>query len=270
MFIDMTKLPRKLNLVPHILHIGFFTSSIQENNTMPDTLQFCFRLSGTKDLQCRIGGKVQRMTYPHLFIKYPGRMVHPANEAEFLTFYVSYPREAADFFHLGGMSETLEYCPFDPLKEFPDFLKQLEIWEKELYLDGTTDRMDHACFHLVSAAVLASKMTGEEDPEKARLRRIAAELRMTLSQPADFSQIARREGFSRVRFFRLWKELFGCPPQEWLLNLKFQEAKRLLAESDMSINKISELIGYRESANFCAAFRIRFGMSPLKFRKNNR
>ena len=268
MYIDMTKLPRKLNLVPHVLHVGLFTIDRQERNDTPQDLQFCFRLSGSKPLQCRIDGKVQTMRYPHLFIKYPGREIHPANEASFFTFYFAYPGETVNLFHLGGLTETLEYCPFDPREVFPDFPEQFENWDKELYRDGTADRIDMACFQLASAAILAAKMSGAEDPEINRLKRIASELRMTFSQPADFSGLAKREGFSRVRFFRMWKELFGCPPQEWLLNLKFQEAKRLLAEADMSISEISELIGYRESANFCAAFRTRYGITPLKFRKN--
>ena len=268
MNIDLTKFSRKLNLVPHISHIGLFKVDYQNKNALPQTLQFCFRLSGAEPLRCRIGGEVQTLSYPHLFVKYPQRAIHPANNVEFFGFYFSYQPGMEKFFCRSGMSESLEYYPFDPLKVIPDLFEKLKIWERDLYLDGTADQIDMACFQLASAAILASQTNEKrEDPEKIRLKRIASELRMNLHLPVDFAEVARHGGFSRVRFFRLWKELFGSPPQEWLLNLKFQEARRLLEDTGMSINEISELLGYRETANFCAAFRTRYGITPLKFRK---
>ena len=50
-------------------------------------------------------------------------------------------------------------------------------------------------------------------------------------------------------------------------DLRFQRAKLLLADSNLSIGQIARNLGYVHQMHFSRRFRERFNMSPSKFRK---
>lgn len=50
-------------------------------------------------------------------------------------------------------------------------------------------------------------------------------------------------------------------------NQRRQRAQLLLKEASLTVNQIAELLGYRDTANFCRAFKNWFGLSPQHFRR---
>jgi AraC-like DNA-binding protein len=51
------------------------------------------------------------------------------------------------------------------------------------------------------------------------------------------------------------------------LELRFNEACRLLRESNLSISEISYRSGFESSAYFATAFKRKYAMSPREYRK---
>ena len=49
---------------------------------------------------------------------------------------------------------------------------------------------------------------------------------------------------------------------EILLNLRMQRAALLMKNTDLSLEKISNMIGYHNTSNFYKAFRSYYGVSP--------
>lgn len=56
-------------------------------------------------------------------------------------------------------------------------------------------------------------------------------------------------------------------PYKFILSLRIDEAKELLLFSSMSINEISEQIGFADSSYFSRIFRKYTGCSPSDWRK---
>jgi len=52
--------------------------------------------------------------------------------------------------------------------------------------------------------------------------------------------------------------------------VRMAEARRLLADTGMRVADIALALGYRSPESFINAFRLRHGVSPLKFRTGGR
>lgn len=60
----------------------------------------------------------------------------------------------------------------------------------------------------------------------------------------------------------------GCSPMEYLLRLRLDTAKRMLIETDKSIDEISEKSGFSTPNYFGTIFKKQLGISPTAYRKN--
>lgn len=69
-------------------------------------------------------------------------------------------------------------------------------------------------------------------------------------------------------FSYLFKEYTGSNFVNYLKGIRMEEAKRLLAETDMRIIEISAKIGYDNEKHFMKIFKTSCGVSPSEYRKN--
>ncbi|MCM1122205.1 MAG: response regulator [Eubacterium sp.] len=69
-------------------------------------------------------------------------------------------------------------------------------------------------------------------------------------------------------FSYLFKEYTGSNFVNYLKEIRLQEAKRLLAETDLRIIEISARIGYDNEKHFMKIFKASCGVSPSEYRKN--
>lgn len=81
------------------------------------------------------------------------------------------------------------------------------------------------------------------------------------------SQHARELGMPISALRRAVADAADCSPREYILRVRLNEAKALLAESDMSIARVASLIGYDDPAYFSRFFTRRAGVTPHKFRR---
>lgn len=56
------------------------------------------------------------------------------------------------------------------------------------------------------------------------------------------------------------------PPSRYFVQLRIDEAKRLLSETDHSIIDIGMALGYRSPSHFSCVFRQSAGMAPSAYR----
>ena len=77
-------------------------------------------------------------------------------------------------------------------------------------------------------------------------------------------------GFMSVRNFqRIFKDATGLSPNDYLLEHRIQYASKLLKETDSAIYNVSDQVGITDWFYFSKAFKKKFGVSPLKYRKQN-
>jgi AraC-like DNA-binding protein len=77
-------------------------------------------------------------------------------------------------------------------------------------------------------------------------------------------------GYSIGYLRQVFKEEMGVPYNEYLIQIRMEEAKRLLKETDLSAKDIADRIGISDSRYFYTIFKSRVGLTAQEYRKKNR
>jgi AraC-like DNA-binding protein/mannose-6-phosphate isomerase-like protein (cupin superfamily) len=85
-----------------------------------------------------------------------------------------------------------------------------------------------------------------------------------IQQLADISFMSIRN------FQRIFKDATSLSPNDYLLELRIQNASRLLTETDYAVYDVSDRVGITDWFYFSKAFKKKFGISPVKYRKQNK
>ena len=80
-------------------------------------------------------------------------------------------------------------------------------------------------------------------------------------------EVAAHVGMSTAYFSTLFKKELGIGFSEYLIQLRCDEAKRLMRTSRDSLTVISEAVGYQDAKYFSRIFRRTVGLKPSEYRK---
>lgn len=89
------------------------------------------------------------------------------------------------------------------------------------------------------------------------------------SRELTVEEIASVCGLNRSYFSKLFREVMGCPPQEFLIRLRLSKAADRLKGTNDSIGSIAARCGYPNQLHFTRAFHKRYGVSPREWRVKN-
>jgi AraC-like DNA-binding protein len=84
------------------------------------------------------------------------------------------------------------------------------------------------------------------------------------------SELAELAGLSRSKFSVRFVETLGCPPFDYLRDVRMRLACQLLQSSDHGIKEISARVGYGTEASFSRAFSNWCGTAPGTYRRKKR
>jgi AraC-like DNA-binding protein len=108
----------------------------------------------------------------------------------------------------------------------------------------------------------------------ARDRRRAVETALWIDahshQPVDLERAASQSDISPFHFLRLFSDVLGVTPHQYLLRSRLRHAARLLTEEDRSVTDVAYDVGFGDLSNFVRTFHRAAGVSPLKFRRASR
>lgn len=86
-------------------------------------------------------------------------------------------------------------------------------------------------------------------------------------EEVDLEKLAAELGMSYSSFRREFKAETGIPPRQYLLAIRINRAKALLAETDRKAVDIATAIGFSNPNYFSRYFQQIVGLSPLEYRK---
>ena len=75
---------------------------------------------------------------------------------------------------------------------------------------------------------------------------------------------------SLFHFLRLFGNVLGVTPHQYLVRSRLRHAARLLADDGISITDIAYDVGFGDLSNFVRTFHRAAGISPLRFRQASR
>lgn len=93
-------------------------------------------------------------------------------------------------------------------------------------------------------------------------------LKQNVYQKFDLEKIAHSLNYSKNYICRHFKLNVGCTILQFFYDLKIAEAKKLIMETDNSINQISDLLNFETVQYFSICFKKVAGSSPSTWKKN--
>lgn len=78
--------------------------------------------------------------------------------------------------------------------------------------------------------------------------------------------LSEKTGYHEYHLNRLFLRHTGTSIHKYILNIRIHEAKKLLLNTDSSLAKIAEAVGFNSNTHFSTYFRQSVGITPLEFR----
>ncbi|NOY75903.1 MAG: helix-turn-helix transcriptional regulator [Kiritimatiellaeota bacterium] len=80
-------------------------------------------------------------------------------------------------------------------------------------------------------------------------------------------EIAVNAGVSMSHLHLLFRKHCGTSPIQYMLKLRLEEARELLAITNLSVKEICAAVGFNDMKNFSAAFKRRNKLTPTQYRR---
>jgi AraC family transcriptional regulator len=100
-----------------------------------------------------------------------------------------------------------------------------------------------------------------------KLRQITDWMSEHVAEECSLERLAAQAGLSKFHFQRLFKAATGVSPSHYQLDLRLNEARRLLRETKMSVVDVALEVGYANPSHFARLFRRETGLSPSDYRR---
>lgn len=134
-----------------------------------------------------------------------------------------------------------------------------------LYMEQLIDLLclqllrDHSVFPLAEAK-------RPRGLSQSQIRSITEYMKAHLDQPIGLQEVAELVGLSRFHLCTAFGQATGHTPHQWLVQLRMAEARRLLADMQLSVTDVALAVGYQTPSSFAQAFRNAVGTTPTAFR----
>lgn len=106
-----------------------------------------------------------------------------------------------------------------------------------------------------------------DDGDRQAIVLVADHIRANIDAPLRLEELADRAQMGTTKFKRLFRQTTGTTTTEFIAIERVEQAKRLLASSELSIGQIARMCGFARATSFSALFSKRVGMPPRTFRK---
>lgn len=102
----------------------------------------------------------------------------------------------------------------------------------------------------------------------AALVKAVSFIRQNAARPIQVSDVARQAGVSRRVLERRFNEVLGRTPAAEIRRMHLENAKQLLADTDMAIPEVAEAAGFSSPEYMAYTFRQELSTTPRKFRQD--
>jgi AraC-like DNA-binding protein len=100
------------------------------------------------------------------------------------------------------------------------------------------------------------------------VKRAISTMHERICEGLTIDDLARTAIYSKFHFSRAFRQVTGVSPGRFLTALRFQEAKRLLLSTSLSVAEISNRVGYSSLGTFSTRFKHSVGVTPTQYRRS--
>lgn len=148
------------------------------------------------------------------------------------------------------------------------------VRETELKPTGYEDICQAYLEILIIRLMRITALTAQADPPVIAGHRQCAALKryidLHFKEPLTLEQLSAEAHMNKYHLSHTFKREYGVSPINYLISRRLDESKYLLAETDLSVSQIGQLLGFSSLSYFSQVFRKANGISPMEYRQNSR
>ncbi len=142
----------------------------------------------------------------------------------------------------------------------------LSEFQRRCYQSGNVDKIFEKLIDLQQRII--DKILRERENDTLRPIRTAKQyIQKRFSQPITLEEVSEVVGLSSAYFSTLFKKEVGEGFAKYIINVRMEQAKVLLRETNEPISKICKDVGYQDVKHFNQTFEKITGVKPSVFRK---
>ncbi len=161
-----------------------------------------------------------------------------------------------------------------PPAERPSWSERLSALDLELNQrqDGYREAvLAHLTLLLVGLSRLAADVVGDlRLKDESLLAEVFSFIEDRYHEPISLRDVARALSLSRGHLTTVVRRKTGRTVQEWIAERRMAQARRLLVETDLSVEEVGRRVGYNDPGYFVRYFRRAHGATPLGWRRAGR
>ena len=221
---------------------------------------------------CRCRGRTYELVAGSVLVGRPGDEYvclhdHVAGGDECLSFHL--PSSMVET--IGGQDEVWRRVGVPPL---PELMVVGELAQEAAAGRGgmSLEELGLALAARLVAAVLGRQRNPAEAGPRDRRRAVEAAVWIDAHSASqiDLEGTAKEAGLSAFHFLRLFANVVGATPHQYLVRCRLRRAAQLLVDDKRAITDIAYDVGFGDLSNFVRTFHRAAGVSPLKFRQASR
>lgn len=106
------------------------------------------------------------------------------------------------------------------------------------------------------------------NPSDKYIRDAIAFMNNNYHEDLSIEQVAAHVNLNVSYFYKIFKQITGDTPMNFLNSIRINKAKLLLEKSDISIIDICEFVGFNSRQYFTSAFKRHTGLTPREYKRN--
>ena len=174
-----------------------------------------------------------------------------------------------------GANSDGQFCILDHFEsaEFSSCLRNI-LRETELEQPGYEDVCQAYMEILIIRLMRNTALSIPTEPQPISGNRQCAAVRryidLHFKEPLTLELLAEEAHMNKYYLAHAFKREYGVSPISYMISRRVEESKYLLAETDLSMSQIAQLLGFSSLSYFSQVFRRTQSLSPMEYRQSTR
>lgn len=199
-------------------------------------------------------------------------IIHQEKEADTFQSYIAIVIEKEAFEKV--FSEYSDKLPvfkgelYKPKSELLSVLHQFMVEERKYKNHGLLDNMSEIIIHTVVRSVINDCNENTKVYNRFEVDKAIGYMTRNISEKITLETLSKYVNVSNAYFSKMFKEVTGQSPIEFLNYLRIKKAKVMLIDESLSITDIALECGFKSSAYFSTCFTEKYKITPSAYRKS--
>lgn len=266
--VRLKDLPRVTGFPFRVRSVGYLKDNWHNDERRnKDTFIFGLTLSARDGMIHRlINGREIRARCPSVGLLRPGEYWQNLSPSPWDELFFSYQPSVLEVFDALGL-KLPNFWGAAITPTLVNALRTLFQLIKNHHSTGNIDRIDSICFHIMMECLITAVAPANDDHVDTIVKEALLLMRMNYCDPFDMQAFLRKRGIGYRTFLRKWNATMPKTPTQYALDLRMEEACRLLDETSLSVKAIAAELHFEDQLYFSRLFRRHESVSPRQYRE---